>query len=351
MMNNGRGKAVVAVLSCVAPAFLVTPASAQLGKSQEEIVQLAAKEGRVRLGAGLSPADQKIVLKGFSEKYPKIQVEVVQTSGSRWAERVLNEAMGGVYELDLYEVPSGIQSRFTKLGIVQTIDWQKLFPQIPPIHVSPDNRYLAAGFNLRVIAYNPKLVPPEKVLKDWSDCLDPQWKGRLAVDTTPRFLTGLYGSWGEARVLDFAQKLKENRPVFQTGQTAAVTQLAAGEFPVFCGAHYASLHRLMRRDGEAKVAVAMPKEVPLTFGEMFGVMKGAKNPNAAVLLAAWLASPDGGQVGYEQVGRGSPLVPGSEKAVLLEKAGSKLIPEGWDSDREPDVMKKILAALGFPTQK
>ncbi|MGH7773258.1 MAG: ABC transporter substrate-binding protein [Candidatus Binatia bacterium] len=322
------------------------------GKSFEEIVKLAAKEGRVRVGSGMTHNEAALVLKGFNQKYPTIKVEVTPTSGVARGERVFNEVLGGVVEFDLYDVPAALQKRFVKAGVTAgPFEWRRLFPNVPEIHISPDGYFNASGFNLRIIGYNPSLVPANRIPKDWSDCLDPYWKGKVAVDTHPRFLSGLYKSWGEAKILEYAAQLKNNQPVWKRGQTETLVQVAAGEYPIMCGAHYASIYSVLRLDPKAKLAMSLPKEVPVSLGEIMAVMKGAQNPNAALLLSGWLASPDG-QRAYDRVGRGSPFVKESEKWKLIEKWGSKTVFEGWDRpEYEPVLIKKIVASWGFPTGK
>ena len=325
---------------------------AAIGKTFDEIVKSATKEGKVRIGSGLTEQEAPLVLKGFNQKYPKIKVDLTYVSGTARAERLFSEVLAGVVDFDLYDVPAAMQNRFIKGGVVTgPIEWRKLFPNVPETHFSPDGYFNASGFNLRIIAYNPTLVPANRVPKDWSDCLDPQWKGKVAVDTHPRFMSGLYKSWGEAKILEYAAQFKANQPIWKQGQTEAVTQVAAGEYPIMCGAHYATVFSLLRSDPKAKLAMALPKEVPVSLGEIMGVIKGSPNPNAALLLAGWLAGPDG-QKAYDQVGRGSPFIKESEKWKLIQKSGSKTVFEGWDrQEYEPGMIKKIAAVWGFPTGK
>lgn len=331
------------------------PAGAQpagIGKTFEEIVRLANKEGILHIGSGLTLEEAPLVLKGFSQRYPKIRVELTPVSGTARAEKLFNEVLAGLVEFDLYDVPAAMQNRFIKGGVVTgPIEWRKLMPNIGEHHISPDGYFNAAGFNLRIIGYNPSLVPANKIPKDWADCLDPQWKGKIAVDVHPRFLSGLYKSWGEAKILDYAAKFKNNQPIWKQGQTEAVAQIASGEFPVMCGAHYATLYSLLKSDPKAKLAMSFPKEVPVSLGEIMAIPKGAPHPNAALLLAGWLSSPEG-QKAYDVVGRGSPFVKESEKWRLLQKWGSKTIFEGWDRpEYEPGIIKKISGVWGFPTGK
>ena len=355
-MKGGMFKIALSLTSVLVVILFFSPQAesqpAGIGKTFDEVVKLANKEGKLHIGSGLTLEEAPLVLKGFNQRYPKIRVELTPVSGTARAEKLFNEVLAGVVEYDLYDVPAAMQNRFVKAGVVTgPIDWRKLAPNVPDVHFSPDGYFNASGFNLRIIGYNPALVPKNRIPKDWSDCLDPYWKGKIAVDVHPRFLSGLYKSWGEAKILEYAAQFKNNQPIWKQGQTDAVAQVASGEFPIMCGAHYATLYSLLRSDPKAKLAMAFPKEVPVSLGEIMAIPKGAPNANAALLLAGWLAGPDG-QKAYDQVGRGSPFIKESEKWKLLQKAGSKTIFEGWDRpDYEPGIIKKIAGVWGFPTGK
>lgn len=347
----GRCRAVICALTIIS-LFFASRAWAQpagIGRNFEEIVRLANKEGKISLGTGLALEEAPVVLKGFARKYPKISIEPTVVSGTAKAEKLFNEVLAGVVEYDLYDVPAAMQGRFVKGGVLTgPLEWRKLMPEIGEHHISADGFFNASGFNLRIIGYNPSLVPANKVPKDWSDCLDPYWKGKIAVDVHPRFLSGLYKSWGEAKILDWAAKFKNNQPIWKNGQTESVAQMAAGEFPIMCGAHYATIFSQLRSDPKAKLAMAYPKEVPVSLGEIMAIPKGAPHPNAALLLSGWLSSPEG-QKAYDGLGRGSPFVKGSEKWQLLQKSKSKTIFEGWDrATYEPGMIKKIAGVWGFP---
>ena len=81
-------------------------------------------------------------------------------------------------------------------------------------------------------------------------------------------------------------------------------------------------------------------------------MKGAKSPNAAVLLAGYLASPEGESF-YHIQGRSSPFVKGSVAAKMVKKAGAKLVWGGWKwaGKREAAASRDIVEAWGFPKAK
>lgn len=322
--------------------------SPAVGKSFDEIARSAAKEGRVRMASALQRDEEPLVLKGFYQKYPMIKVETARISGSASRERIFSEALGGLVEYDLVDISAEVQARFVKAGIVAgPFEWRRLFPNVQPLHFSPDGHFAAAGFSTHIIVYNPALVPPERVPRRWEDCLDPYWKGKFVVDTRPKTFAGLALEWGEKKTLEYVTRLKENNPIWKRGQTEALTHLAAGEYPMLCGSYYQSTHRIIRRDPKVKLAMSLPRELPSSMGETLAILKGAKNPNAALLLAGWLASAEG-QRGYDEVGRGSPFVEGGEKWKLMQKAGAKIVFRGWeDNESEEAITKKIIAAWGF----
>jgi iron(III) transport system substrate-binding protein len=327
-------------------------AQTRVGKTLEQVEKLAAKEGKAHMANSLSAADAKQVLQGFNQKYPMIKVAHTQASGTRRAERVLNEALAGLVEFDIYDVPGGMGKTFVEKGVLERVEWQRLFPNILKVHLSPDGFFNALGFNLRVIGYNPALVPKERIPKDWSDCLDPYWKGKIAVDTTPRSFVALYNAWGESKILEYAARLKNNQPIWVSNQTQATTQLGTGEFSILCGAHSNTMLRVLRRDPKANVALAIPREVPVAMTENMALMKGAQNPNAAVLLIGWMTASKEGQEAMERLGRGSPYIDGTTTSKLVKAAGAKPVFQGWErAEQEPILTSKILAAWDLPVTK
>jgi len=75
-------------------------------------------------------------------------------------------------------------------------------------------------------------------------------------------------------------------------------------------------------------------------------MKGAANPNAAVLMTGWVASKG---VKYLRTGRDSLFHPESELGAQIKKMGRQLKVADWDTaTRTEELMDKILQVWGFP---
>ena len=327
-------------------------AAQRIGKNLDEIAQLANKEKTIRVANSWEPQNEPVLLKGFYQKYPGLKVTSTRASGIETRERILNEALAGVFDFDLVNVSGELRPNYIKAGVMAgPIEWRKLFPNVKDLHFSPDGYFVVSGFSKYIIAYNPTLVPKDKVPKKWEDCLDPYWKGKLVVLTRPRTFTGLASGWGEEKTIKYARALKDNQPVWKSSQSGALTQVAIGEYPMICGVAYHSTKDLMVRDPKASIAYSVPADLPIQIGEAMAIMKGAKSPNASLLLAGWLIAPEAQKIMHLE-GRDSPFVEGTESDQLIKKHGAKPIWEGWDAiEHEAQMARKITAAWGFPKAK
>ncbi len=328
------------------------PASAaKLGKTLDEIKTLAKTEGPARIAITWRKKLRKALTKAFKKKYD-LKVKATRVRGLASRERILNESIAGVVAHDLVNVSGELRTQYIKAGVVIAVPWGKFFPGLKKAVISPDNYFVASGFSKYGIVYNTKLVPKDRIPKGWADCLDPYWKGNFAVLTRPRTFTGLWPGWGKDKSIAYHKKLKANKPMWSSGQTATVTKIGAGEVAMGCGLGLHGLINVKRRDPTAPIEFVVTPDLPIQIGEALALMKGSKNPNAAVLLAGFLASKDG-QKFYHIQGRSSPFIKGSVSAKLIKDAGAKLVWGGWEfaGARETEAAGEIVAAWGFPKAK
>jgi iron(III) transport system substrate-binding protein len=323
------------------------------GGTLEEVVARAKKEGKVRLCS--SDPDERDVNRffaSFREKFPSITVEYTRCRGAESRERILNELLGGQVDYDLIHISSELIPKYKNAGLLAgPFDWRGIFG-VRETYISPDRYMVAAGSSTDVILYNSKLVAKEHIPRDWSDCLNPRWKGNFLVETRANTFSGLYPHWGKEKLIDYARKLAANKPVWNRGNTETMSKVIAGEYPMMCGAYLSSALRSLSRDAKAPLGIAVPKEVPANLFATFGIVKAARYPNAALLLAGYLAS-DEGQKSYRLVFRESPYDEGSETGKRVREAGAKILFTGWNypPDQENQVVRWILEAWGFPTGK
>lgn len=349
MKTRETGMAFVATAICAfvfATAAWANPAG--FGSTFDEVVKSASKEGKVRIGMGFS--DEKSmerVMAGFFKRFPQIKVEY-GTVNSNNREKIFAELLAGQIEYDVVDVSLEVQAKWRKANLLLgPIGWKTLFPNLPKQHISPDGYFAAGAISFDGVAYHPGLVAGEKVPRKWEDCLDPYWRGKFILDTRPNNIVGLYPAWGEARLLDYAKRLKGNQPLWKRGMNASVTFVTSGESLMICGISYSPVVRFLDKDPQANLRAALLNEVPAGVNKSMGIVKGTKSPNAALLLAGWLASPEGTR-GYDEVGYGSPFIEGTQASKLIQKSGAKVIFGGWDeADYRPAITEKITAMWGF----
>jgi ABC-type Fe3+ transport system substrate-binding protein len=106
--------------------------------------------------------------------------------------------------------------------------------------------------------------------------------------------------------------------------------------------------RILSRAPDTPLGVSIPKEVGANLYATMAVVKKARYPNAALLLAGYLAS-DEGQKAYRGVFRDSPFDEGSEFGKRIKQAGAKVVFSGWDFTpaQETEVVNLLLQAWGF----
>jgi len=322
--------------------------AAELGKTLAEITERAKKEAPVRVAVTWRKKLRKALTKAYKKKYG-LKIKATRVRGLASRERILNEAIAGVVSYDMVNVSGELREQYVKAKIITAVPWTKLFPELNKALIGPNNYFLATSFSKYGIVYNTKLVRGDDIPKTWADCLDPKWKGKLAVMTRPRAYTALWAAWGKDKSLSFHKALKANGPVWSGGNTSTATQIAAGEQSIGCGLGLHAVVNVKRRDPTAPLAFALPKVLPIQIGEGLALMKGGKSPNAAVLLAGFLASKEGESY-YHLQGRSSPFVSGSVADKMVKKRGATLAWGGWSwtGKREAEASQDIVKAWGFP---
>ena len=327
--------------------------SATMPANKEEIVSAAKKEGKLILSPGYDKKTIAALVKAYNKHYPFIDVSWSYVSGVTAAQRQLFEMAAGKASLDLFSPSSDNLGDYLKQNVYKKYDFKKMTQtgllKIMPEMIDDSGLFVWLGSNVGVLAYNSRLVPAAKAPTNWESCLDPQWKGKIAVDTRPNTLSWLVPAWGEEKVLDFARKLKANEPLWVRGQTAHMPRLAAGEYPIHCSMYLHTAQRTLLRDPTLPVKIVVPNPVPLTSHEPEGVYVGAKHPNAALLWIEFVASNEAQQiVDSVDPGKASFLVEGTIGQKLL-KGKSVSLCGGSCRDRQSEYMERIaVSAWGLP---
>lgn len=320
--------------------------------NREEILNNAKKEGKVRVQSSLDPNTFKPLMNSFKKKYPFVDIEVQELTGTDAAQRLLLELKAGANkEWDVLHLPEDFYNdyaAYTKKIDLLGMAEQKVL-NINPKMVDPEYRtVLSMGSGVCAIAYNKKLVPADKVPNKWEDFLKPEFKGKkFVVDIRPYCVAALVPALGEEWVKDFARKIKEQEPIWLRGNTRAMTGIANGEYTLHQLTQYHSCVRAADKDLTKSLGCKILEPVPVKIQDVVGVLQNAANPARALLFMEHAASPEGQKIIDETNPLKSNVFADGQIAKLLK--GKKVSLNDYRTyHKSPEWMKMVLEAYGFP---
>lgn len=168
---------------------------------------------------------------------------------------------------------------------------------IPAALVDPDGYWTGFSARIRVIAYNTKLVKPDKAPQSVFDLADPKWRGQVAV-ADPRFgstsfhVAALYAVAGDEKMDDFFRRLKANGVRVVDGNSVVRDLVARGEVKV--GLTDTDDVNVAIEDGQP-IAMVLPDAAGLgvpVMPNMLSLIANAPHPEEARKLIDYLLSPD-----------------------------------------------------------
>jgi ABC-type Fe3+ transport system substrate-binding protein len=171
-------------------------------------------------------------------------------------------------------------------------DWSMF--AFKPEEIAFDGRAVLTKNLLYSVVYNTRLVKPGDVPKSWLDLLDPKYKDKMVASTflLPRLIGGLGVLWGEEKMLQFARDIMKTGIL--TTRSPSENFLQSGE-RLYAIGNFESQAKIWARNGLPVDAVTPePFLVPQFY---VAVMEKAPHPNAALLLAGYLATPEGKAAG------------------------------------------------------
>jgi iron(III) transport system substrate-binding protein len=246
--------------------------------------------------------------RGFTAKYPGIQVVVIRTTAQVAYQRLLQDIKNNTPQCDVFSS--------TDVGHYETLKAQGKYAKYVPENagkVTPefqnfdkDGVYYPTSAGLVLITHNTQKVKAEDAPKAWKDLLDPKWKGRVAVGH-PGF-SGYVGTWvvlmRKLYGWDYFEALEKNRPRIGRSINDTVTMLNAAESLVAAGP---AATTLKSTDKGNPVALIYPSDGALLMISPSAVMANAPHPNAARLFMEFLLGPEHAQISVKD--RGESLRP------------------------------------------
>ena len=320
--------------------------------NRDEIIAKARKEGRLRVLSSLDPGSFKPMTDSFKKKYPFIDTQIHEITGTEALQRHLLELKAGtVKDWDVLHASEDFYNDYAsqamKIDILGMAEQGVL--RINPKMIDPENRTIVAvASGLCAVAYNKNRVPADQVPNQLDDVLKPEFKGKkLIVDVRPHCMAALMAAQGEEWVVNYARKLKDQDPVWVRGNTRALTAISVGEYPMHQLTNYHSCVRATWKDKSKSLVCKVIEPISIRIQEPDFIAKTAASPSAGLLFLEHQASPEGQKVLDENEPVKSSLFSGGEVSKILQ--GKKISVNDFRTyHKTGNWMKLILQAYGFP---
>jgi iron(III) transport system substrate-binding protein len=293
------------------------------------LYEKAKQEGEAVLW-GPARSEVEWVEAAFSKVFPGIKVPFVGDNDV--FTRAIAEARGGRHQLDVMWTSINGGILFATRKLAAKVDWKAL--DLKDAETAFDGEMLFANRALWIVTFDPDKVKAADLPDTWEGYLDPKFKDQMV--TNPFLLPRLAGSlslgWGEDKALAFVRKLVNDQDIMLT-RAPRETFLKSGERLIALG----EIDGTYRRQAKLGHIYGIKVPQPVVFSQ-FGamVMANAPHPNAARLLAAWLATDEGKAARIEATGRLAYDSPDSALARALAAHQIPVIVETPDNTKRRD---------------
>jgi iron(III) transport system substrate-binding protein len=281
----------------------------------------------------------------FTAQYPDIKVQVIRTTGQVAYQRLLLDIKNKTPQCDVFSTTDISHMPILKERHELTEYTPENAPQLMPQFSAlsdPGFSYVTNASRYFLI-YNTNFVKPEAAPRNWTDLLDPRWKGFVATGH-PAF-SGCTGVWcvGMRKLYgwEFFEKLAKNNPRIGRSAVDPVTLMTAGEVHVGLASANTTYRTI---DKGNPIAIVNPADGLSLCVTPSAIPANAPHPAAARLFMEWLLSEGYSKIvagdGSEPLRAGVPPRPdepplATQKVISLTVAEiRKGIPEVIEAWRE-----------------
>ena len=279
------------------------------------LLERARQEGVVSVYTSLAPTEAAPLAEAFEKKYG-IKVQIWRGLSDGVVQRALSEARGRRHAVDVIETNGPEMEALAREQLLAEFHTPHL-ADIPPAVIPKHGLWIPDRLNFYVVAYNPRKVKREDLPKTYEGFLDAKWKGRIVVEATDaEWMGGVVKTWGEARGMAFFRKLGEMKPEARKGHVLLAQLISSGEIDVGLTAYHANAESFKKRGAPVDWAAVEPV---IARPQGIGVARHAPHPNAALLFADFMLSPQA-----QEMMAGMGRVPVS-RAVKSENAPTQYV--------------------------
>jgi iron(III) transport system substrate-binding protein len=295
-------------------------------------VSKAEAEGEVVVYATNPEAAEQKVLAVFRGLFPKIKTNYVRLQAGALYAKVLAERQAKSHLVDILQL--------SDMGMVLDFQLKRsgylpyVSPQMaaykPEYKSKPEGSWTWGAIGPAGIAYNPTLVAPADVPKDWHQAIDPKWTDSISVKVSNSGLQHV--AWYELRRLygpDYWKKFAELKPRGFDSYVQQYDRLINQQDKIIHTAQYSG-YLEWKAKGAPVGFVAPADGLPAT-PESWGIVADAPHANAARLYLDWFLSAQGQTINGQNLYLHSPREdtpppPGGEATAELKL----LMPTDWE---------------------
>ena len=259
-----------------------------------------ATGGEVVWYTAMNTQEAESLRRVFEKKYPALSLTVLRQPGEKLRTRILSEARARKRTWDVVSFNLLDMDALNQEGLLASYVSPETRSGYPKGAVDPEGRWTALYVRLYVLGFNTRLVPPGKIPRDWAELLEPQWKGRVAIDESDvEWYASMLEYSGREKGQNFMRALARQEPTFRRGHTLLFSLLVAGDFPL--ALVLASEIDQAKKKG-APVDWVRTTDPIVASPSLIAISAKAPHPHAARLFVDFMLSFEG-QSGVRERGR------------------------------------------------
>jgi ABC-type Fe3+ transport system substrate-binding protein len=300
----------------------------------------------------------KPLLDGFQKEFPFVKtVKFASLQNVENYQVVFLELQAGrAPRMDAIGVSNELLGDWVKAGVVEkpVIPFKEVAASLPSgwsklddRGVDPDGYFVNIIGNVRGITYNHELIAKDKAPKNWDDCLRPEFKGKVGLETRIKVQSFMVDPAVRPWFTQQWLPAMKDHAKLTRGMSQALETMASGEILLHCGINYNTTMRNVDRN-KFPLTFVLPDPYPVELGVPMHTPKGSPAPATSELFAVYAATKGQEHVAtsWEELpwypnGTLAKLLGGGQKASVCNAA---CLSQG---DRAQDEYSKI---LGIPGQ-
>ena len=268
------------------------------------LIERAKREGTLTLYTSLAPTESKPLADAFEQKYG-VKVQLWRAQSDEVVQRVVNEAKGRRFAVDVIETNGPEMEMIAREKLLGELH-SAYVADLPANAIPAHRTWFPDRMNYFVVGYNTTKVKRSDIPPTYEGFADPKWKGRIALEATDsEWMATLIKASPGNKGADLMRKVAALQPGLRKGHVLLASLVAAGDVPVGLAMYNSNVETLKRKGAPIDY---VPVQPVVARPQGIGVARNAPHPNAAILFAEFVLSPDGQKL-FESMGR----VPASTK--------------------------------------